>query len=88
MRQYNYIWGTDDVFRAQLTVDKDGDEYTIKLIQHALSEEALINVEPTAKAVTYITSQNVVDDIIISVTNIVIRAPNNPRPESLFRLLE
>lgn len=86
MRQYNYIWGVDDLFRAQLTVDKENDEYTVRLVQHVLSEEALVNIEPLLPVVSQLTSSSVADDIIISVTHITIRTADNPRPETLFRL--
>lgn len=89
MQQYHYTWGTEDIPSASIIVIKDGEIYTITLSQTAFSPDCFGDI----LVMNGILLRREVRDIresTLSLRTIVltIRAKNNPRPETLFKLDE
>ena len=89
MRQYHYTWGSEDLLMAELTVDKEGDVYTIVLNQEAISDSCFARLEQAnGTLIQRNTEQKRNSTSITLITTLILTAVCNPRPETLFNLIE
>lgn len=90
MRQYHYTWYVEDRLGAEITVDKEEDVYTIALTQNGMYDSCFVHLEQTGGQLMFRNSSRTVgtDRIIRTNITLVLKAVDNPRPETLFRIIE
>ena len=95
MLQYDYNWGDEDVLGASIQVIKEHSTppafiYIITLVQEGFEPSLFHILSPTPEyGCIKCTSTTTKGDCGITVltTTMVVRALNNPRPETLFRIV-